>query len=210
MRGVSTITPFATSLPRTLPCLSTSSTVLILGARGRFGLAAARAFAQAGWQVLAQVRPGAQRPGHSRRAVDAPSQPQDTAALAAAAQGAAVVVHALEPGLHPQGLAQRGAGLTQAAIAVSRTAGRHAHAARQRLQLRRGACRPCCAKTRRRLPTTFKGRMRIAAKQRPARPPRTTAACRPWCIRAGDFFGSGTGSWLDLVMAKDLRPGRFT
>ena len=36
-------------------------TVLILGARGRLGLAATRAFAQAGWQVLAQVRPGAQR-----------------------------------------------------------------------------------------------------------------------------------------------------
>ena len=37
-----------------------ASTVLILGARGRFGQAAARAFARAGWQVLGQVRPGAQ------------------------------------------------------------------------------------------------------------------------------------------------------
>ena len=31
----------------------TAPTVLILGARGRLGLAAARAFAQGGWQVLA-------------------------------------------------------------------------------------------------------------------------------------------------------------
>jgi hypothetical protein len=29
-------------------------------------------------------------------------------------------------------------------------------------------------------------------------------------IRAGDFFGSGSGSWLDLVLAKDLRRGRFS
>ena len=29
-----------------------SKTVLILGARGRFGLTAARAFAEAGWRVL--------------------------------------------------------------------------------------------------------------------------------------------------------------
>jgi hypothetical protein len=33
-----------------------SSTVLILGANGRLGLATAQAFAAAGWQVLAQVR----------------------------------------------------------------------------------------------------------------------------------------------------------
>ena len=38
------------------------STVLILGARNRFGLAATRAFAQAGWRVLAQHRPGAPTP----------------------------------------------------------------------------------------------------------------------------------------------------
>ena len=29
-------------------------------------------------------------------------------------------------------------------------------------------------------------------------------------IRAGDFFGSGTGLWFDLVMAKDLQRGKFT
>ena len=36
-----------------------TSTVLILGAKGRFGLSAARAFAAAGWRVIGQVRPGA-------------------------------------------------------------------------------------------------------------------------------------------------------
>jgi nucleoside-diphosphate-sugar epimerase len=28
--------------------------------------------------------------------------------------------------------------------------------------------------------------------------------------RGGDFFGSGQGSWLDQVMVKDLRQGKFT
>ena len=29
-------------------------------------------------------------------------------------------------------------------------------------------------------------------------------------LRAGDFFGGGRGSWLDLVIAKELRQGRVT
>jgi len=53
------------------------TTVLILGARGRFGMAAARAFADAGWRVLGQTHPrqrarlkalSALRWGHSWRA----------------------------------------------------------------------------------------------------------------------------------------------
>ena len=40
--------------------MSDSSTVLVLGARGRLGAAVTQAFAQAGWRVAAQVRPGAQ------------------------------------------------------------------------------------------------------------------------------------------------------
>lgn len=37
-------------------------TVLVLGGRGRFGLAAVQAFARDGWRVLAQPRPGAKAP----------------------------------------------------------------------------------------------------------------------------------------------------
>ena len=79
-------------------------TVLILGARGRFGLATALAFADAGWRVLAQMRPGAQVPaavqGDHRIQwlvgdVHAP-QAMAQAALALAPD-VAVVVHALNP-----------------------------------------------------------------------------------------------------------------
>ena len=75
----------------------TQSTVLILGARGRFGLAAARAFADAGWRVVAHMRPGAVAPT-SRPGIEwIHADLNDTQTLAAAAKEASVVVHALNP-----------------------------------------------------------------------------------------------------------------
>ena len=70
--------------------------VLVLGARGRFGWAVTQAFARAGWQVLAQSRPG--RTGQALRGVQwLAMDPDDAAALAGAAAGCSVVVHALNP-----------------------------------------------------------------------------------------------------------------
>ncbi|MGH6625078.1 MAG: hypothetical protein ACRECD_00785, partial [Burkholderiaceae bacterium] len=62
--------------------MSQASSVLILGARGRFGIAAARAFAQAGWQVHAQLRPGATGPAIAGVQWLA-AAPEDTATLMA-------------------------------------------------------------------------------------------------------------------------------
>ena len=70
-------------------------TVLILGARGRFGMAAARAFSEAGWKVLGQIRPGASARLSGVQWL--PIDLKDGAALAQAARGASVVVHALNP-----------------------------------------------------------------------------------------------------------------
>ena len=70
--------------------------VLILGANGRFGLAAAQAFDAAGWEVLAQVRraPAAGMPAGARM-VALPTT--DIDGIDAHAAGADVVVHALNP-----------------------------------------------------------------------------------------------------------------
>ena len=73
-----------------------TTTVLVLGARGRFGQAAARAFAAAGWRVIGQMRPDAVPPpvpGIEWCGIAL----QDTAALMAATAGTSVVVHALNP-----------------------------------------------------------------------------------------------------------------
>jgi NAD(P)-dependent dehydrogenase (short-subunit alcohol dehydrogenase family) len=102
--------------------MTSSSSVLILGARGRFGLAATRAFAQAGWQVHAQVRPGASGPSIPGVRWLA-AQPGDTAALAAAANGAGVVVHALSPAYTHKAWRNQLPGLTQVAIDISRELG---------------------------------------------------------------------------------------
>jgi nucleoside-diphosphate-sugar epimerase len=95
-------------------------TVLILGARGRFGLAAAQAFADAGWNVLAQIRPDAAIPtrGLSEErvrwiAVDL----NDIDALAVQAKGAHVVVNALNPAYTNSAWQAQGLRLMEAAIA---------------------------------------------------------------------------------------------
>jgi len=82
--------------------------VLVLGANGRLGRAAARAFAAAGWSVVAQVR-------------RAPADPlaggveyleceiADAARIVARARGAEVAAQALARGMRPLGDAVRGA-----------------------------------------------------------------------------------------------------
>jgi nucleoside-diphosphate-sugar epimerase len=187
--------------------MSASSSVLILGARGRFGLAAARAFAQAGWQVHAQVRPGASGPSIPGVRWLA-AQPGDTGALAAAANGAGVVVHALSPAYTHKAWRNQLPGLTQAAIDISRELG-------ATLMLPASVYNfgesmpPLLHENAPQAATTFKGRMRIASEQQ-IREATKDGRMKAVVIRGGDFFGSGGGSWLDLVIAKDLSRGKLT
>jgi len=187
--------------------MSPSPSVLILGARGRFGLAAARAFAQAGWQVHAQVRPGTAGP-----AIPGvqwlPAEPDDTALLALRARSAEVVVHALSPQYTHKAWRIEVPRLTAAAIAVARELGAtlmlpasvYNFGDAMPAVLREGTPQHA---------TTFKGRMRIASEQQ-IREATQGGRMKAVLIRSGDFFGSGTGSWFDLVMAKDLKRGKFT
>jgi nucleoside-diphosphate-sugar epimerase len=57
--------------------------------------------------------------------------------------------------------------------------------------------------------STFKGRMRIASEAQ-VRAATQDGRMKAVVIRGGDFFGSGTGSWLDEVMVKDIRRGQLT
>lgn len=187
--------------------MTQASTVLILGARGRFGLAAARAFAQAGWQVLGQVRPGAAGPvvpGVRWLAAD----PGDTAALAALAHGAQVVVHALNPPYTHRAWRTQAPALMDAAIRVSRALGATLMLPGNVYNF--GASMPALLREESaQQASTVKGRIRIALEQQLAAAT-ADAAMKAVVIRAGDFFGSGTGSWLDQVMVKDIQRGKFT
>ncbi|MFN4118740.1 NAD-dependent epimerase/dehydratase family protein [Acidovorax sp.] len=185
-------------------------TVLILGARGRLGQAAARAFAQAGWHVLAQVRPGG-----ARAALPAipgvwwmPVAVHDTATLAAQAHGAQVVVHALNPAYTHQAWRDEAPALMEAAIAIA-------------TQLRATLMLPgnvynfgegmpsVLREDTPQAATGAMGRLRVQLEQR-LEAATQQGEMRAVVLRAGDFFGSGTGSWLDQAIAKDLPRGRIT
>lgn len=188
--------------------MNTSSTVLVLGARGRFGIAAVRAFSDAGWRVVAQMRPGAAPPAAAPGVQWVQAAPEDTAALQAAARGAAVVVQALSPAYTHKAWRREVPRLTQAAIDVTRgldatlmlPASVYNFGAAMPHQLREDT--PQAA-------TTFMGSMRIAS-ERMVEAATRDGAMRAVVIRGGDFFGSGTGSWFDQVMVRGLRQGRMT
>lgn len=177
-----------------------TSTVLILGAKGRLGLSAAQAFAAAGWRVLGQVRAGATPPalvGVEWLADDV----YDHAALVRKAQGATVVVHALNPLYTNAAWQAEVLPLTDAALAIAAGLGATLMVPGNVYNYGPDAPAVLQADTPQRAHTT-KGRIRMAMEQRLAQSPVQTIV-----LRAGDYFGQGTGSWFDTVVAKELPKG---
>ncbi len=179
--------------------------VLILGARGRFGLATARAFRDAGWRVLGQLRPGAAAPtetGIEWLTTDL----RDTQALAMAARGATVVVHAINPP-YPR--------WEQQAVAALEHAITLATSLKALLMLPGNVYNfgagmpPVLREDTSQQAQTRKGRIRIAMEQRMCEASKD-GQLRSVVIRAGDFFGSGKGSWFDLAVTKNLRKGTLS
>ena len=179
------------------------NTVLILGARGRFGLATARAFADAGWRVLGQTRPGAEVP-HTTSIKWLGIDLHDTPALLQAAQGATVVVHALNPAYTNKAWQTQVLPMTEAALSITRALGATLMVPGNVYNF--GAAMPAVLReVTPQLARTVKGAVRI---QMEAMLQHSGVRCV--VIRAGDFFGSGEGTWFDTAMVKDIRKGVFT
>lgn len=182
-----------------------ASTVLILGARGRFGLAATRAFADAGWRVLGLLRPGTPVPadlaGDAR--IDwLHADLQDTAAVAQAAQGAEVVVHALNPAYTQKAWKTQALRMTEEAIGISRALGATLMFMGNIYNF--GAAMPALlAEDTPQHADTVKGQIRVAMEAQIRR-----SGVRAIVIRAGDFFGSGKGTWFDQALVKDIKKGK--
>lgn len=179
-------------------------TVLILGAAGRFGQAAAHAFARAGWRVLAQVRAAGRAPAGSHELV---LPIADTPALARAAAGASVVIHGINPLYHRWD--EEALPALHQGLAVARTLG--ARFVLPGNVYGFGSTMPALLRedTPER-PDTAHGRIRVAmedAMRAAVGVPDGGLRCT--VIRAGDFFGCGTGSWLDQAVAKDITRGRL-
>jgi nucleoside-diphosphate-sugar epimerase len=179
-----------------------NGTVLVLGANGRFGRVAARAFADAGWRVIAQARkPLADSGGERITRLGLPVT--DGAAVAAAAAGADVVVNAMNPVYTRWD--DEALPLNAAAIAVARALDATLMLPGNVYNFGSPTPEELVEQTPER-PTTRKGELRCemeAAMRAGTR--------RSIVVRAGDFFGGpGTGSWMDLVILKDLAKGKIT
>jgi len=178
--------------------------VLILGANGRFGLAAAQAFDAAGWRVIASVRRDT-APGMPAGARIVTLPIEDTDALAREAAGATVLVHALNPPYDrwPQQLmpmARAGMDLAERLGARFMLPGNVYNYGKGMPAL----LMPDAPQST----TTRKGRLRIELEDE-LQQRCLDGRLRVTILRAGDYFGGGTGSWLDLVIVKSLRDGKL-
>lgn len=178
------------------------STVLVLGANGRFGHAAALAFSGAGWRVKAQSRASPVLALQNVTAISCDALDENR--LVDAARGVDVIVNALNPNyakwetmLPP---------LTRVVLSVARRSGAflmlpgnvYNYGRLLPSELREDT--PF-------VPDTPKARLRIALEQAMAEA--AAQGVRSTVIRAGDFLG-GQGTWLDLAIAKSLDKGVVT
>jgi nucleoside-diphosphate-sugar epimerase len=179
-----------------------SGDILVLGAAGRLGCAAAEAFRMAGWSVTSLVRPGtAHRAPRGTKVVET----IDRLDAIAAARGADVVLHALNPPFK----SWRQMALAQAysAIEVAETVG--ATLMFPGNVYNYGAGMPGVIDEMTLMqPTTHKGEIRAEIEQRMQEA--AERGVRTIILRAGDFFGSGRGSWFDLVITKQLARNEVT
>lgn len=179
-------------------------TVVVLGAGGRLGHAAALAFERAGWRVVAVTRTGRSLAGLERaefRAADA----EDSSQLLAAVAGADVIFNGLNVP-YPE-WRQRALPLARSVLEAARASG-----ATQLFPANLYNYGP-------RLPERLTpevafepGQVRKAGVRVEIERAFASAAVedgvQTLMLRAGDFYGHGTGSWFDLVIAKDLERGR--
>jgi nucleoside-diphosphate-sugar epimerase len=182
-----------------------TSRILVLGAAGRFGFVAAEAFRAAGCMVTSLVRPGARkRAPMGTEIIEA--QALDPEAVARAADGADMILHALNPPFTDW--AKQALPLAFSAVTAAERAG--ATLLFPGNLYNYGSPLPASInETTPMRATSYKGRLRIAIEDR-LQEAAEERGVRTIVLRAGDFFGAGRGSWLDLVIAKDITRLRLT
>ena len=177
--------------------------VLVLGATGRFGAAAVHAFAAAGWRVLAQARraPATALPCGALAVNMALA---DTEGLAICAAGARAVVYAVNP-IYTRWDAELLPSARQGMALAERLGARFMLPGNI---YNFGAEMPSSLlEDTPQRPTTTKGRQRCQIEDElQARAARGLTSV---VIRAGDFYGAGSGSWLDQAIVKDLGRGKL-
>jgi len=173
-----------------------SGRILILGAAGRLGYAAGEAFRIAGWSVTSLVRPGA---GHRAPRGTRIVETIDRRDAIEAALGVDVVLHALNPPFK----SWRHMALPHAYAAIEAAESAGATLLFPGNLYNYGAGMPSVIDEATPMaPTTRKGDIRVEIEQRMQEA--SERGMRAIILRAGDLYGSGRGSWFDLVLAKQL------
>ena len=176
--------------------------ILVLGAAGRLGFAAAEAFRDAGWSVKGLVRPGAG--WRAPRGIDV-VETNDRAVAVKEARGTDIVLHALNAPY--TGWAQHALPLAYSAIEAAEQSG--ATLIFPGNVYNYGVGMPAVLDELTPMqPTSRKGKLRneVELRLREA----SDRGVRTIILRAGDFFGRGQGSWFDLVLIKELAKNRIT
>ena len=182
-----------------------SARILVLGAAGRLGYVAAEAFRDAGWNVVSQVRPGSAKRAPPRTQV-IEVDGLDYAGVSEAAHGVDVVLHAINPTYTLW--STHALALSYSALTAAEKAG--ATLIFPGNLYNYGSVMPeVIDETTPMHPTSHKGRIRVAIEDR-LQEAADERGLRVIIVRAGDFFGGGPGSWLDLVIARDLARLRLT
>lgn len=179
--------------------------ILILGAAGRLGRAAAESFRDAGWTVESQVRARSAAniaPGTKLIEVDACDGPS----LVDAVGDVDVILHALNPAFTEWPLLVPH--FAEIAIGAAHRSGATLMFAGNLYNY--GSPLPSkIDETTPMHPTSRKGKLRVEIEQRMREA--ANEGVRTIVLRAGDFFGGvGRGSWFDRMIAKDVPAGRVT
>jgi nucleoside-diphosphate-sugar epimerase len=176
--------------------------ILVLGAAGRLGFAAAEAFRDADWSVKGLVRPGAA--WRAPRGIDI-IETNDRAVAVKEARGTDIVLHALNAPY--TGWAQHALPLAYSAIEAAEQSGATLMFPGNVYNFGAGMP-PVLDEATPTQATSRKGKLRneIELRLREA----SERGVRTIILRAGDFFGRGRGSWFDLILIKELGKNRIT
>lgn len=178
--------------------------VLILGARGRFAHTALHAFVAAGWQVTALTRPGRQpapQAGVRWLALDL----EDSAAIVAAAGSVDLVVHGLSPRYTDEGWKQQ-MPMLEASIRLTATLGSAFFMPASVYNY--GSKLPATLSPETPFqPDHYKGQIRVQMEQRLKQAVESGQIRQAVVLRAGDFYGAGSGTWLDQMVATGIGNG---
>ncbi len=189
--------------------MATERTALVLGASGGIGGETARALARHGWAIRALSRDTEEAGRRAAAAGDpwdwVPGDAMDRASVVAAAEGASVIVHAV----NPPGYRNWGGlvlPMIENTIEAARASGARVLLPGTIYNYGPDAF-PVLSEDSPQHPATRKGKIRVEMELRLARA--ADAGVRSLVLRAGDFFGPRPGqSWFSQAMVKPGKPVR--